>query len=142
VLTLDGKGRVNVPARWRDLLIEKVKGQLVLTKDPSGCLGLYPPPAFAQLEAIVMELPAEDDAWRRLYLGQAVDLEIDSASRILIPPELRRWAGMKEGEPILFMGVGAYFELWDIARYETHESQGLAKGRPDPLRAMKIKVEP
>ena len=139
MLTLDGKGRLTVPARWRELLNEHVAGQLVLTKDPAGCLGLYPPPAWAQLEAVVSELPAEDEDWRRLYLGNAHDLEIDSASRILLPPELRRWAGMKEGEPIMIMGVGAYFELWDIARYEAREAHTIARGRPEKLRNVVIK---
>jgi MraZ protein len=138
VLTLDAKGRVTVPAVWREQLKESVKGQLVLTKDPSGCLGLYPPPAFAQLEAVLLKLGSDDDHWRRLYLGNSHEIEIDSASRVLVPPELRRWAGMKEGEPIMFMGVGAYFELWDIARYEAHEAEAIARGRPQALRELVI----
>jgi MraZ protein len=138
VLTLDSKGRLTVPARWRDQLLEAVKGQLVLTKDPAGCLGLYPPPAWDQLEAVLVKLDANQDHWRRLYLGHAHDLEIDSASRVLIPPELRRWAGIKEGEPVVFMGVGAYFELWNAARHDVQEAQGIARGKPPELAGLVI----
>ena len=138
MLTLDSKGRVTVPARWRDALQEAVKGQLVLTKDPAGCLGLYPPPAWEQLEAVLLRLSSEDEDWRRLYLGHVHELEIDSAARVLIPPELRRWAGLREGESVLFMGVGPYFELWDIARYEANELKTIAKGKPEALRQLVI----
>jgi MraZ protein len=61
---------------------------------------------------------------RRLYVGSATDVEIDSGSRVLIPPELRKWAGLDRD--VKFMGVGAYFELWDSARYEAREAAMLA----------------
>lgn len=138
---MDTKGRVVVPAVWRDRLLESegIKGQLILTKDPAGCLGLYPPPAFAQLEAALETLGGEDADWSRLYLGNAQDLEIDGASRILLTPELRRWAGMKDGEPIMFMGVGAYFELWDSTRHDANEAQAIARGKPEALRKLVIR---
>lgn len=137
VLTLDGKGRLTVPSKWRDQINEKVAGQLVLCKDPAGCLGLYPPPVFTQLADVLVTLTGEDaDEWRRLYLGSQNELEIDSASRVLIPPELRRWAGFEEQGKVVFMGVGAHFELWDPARSEARESQVIAKGKPEALRTL------
>jgi MraZ protein len=138
VLTLDAKGRLTVPARWRDQLMEAAKGQLVLTRDPAGCLGLYPPAAFAQLEEVVMKLPKDHERWRRIYLGQVSEVEIDSASRILVPPELRQAAGLEINKPVLFMGVGAYFELWETARYEAHAAQAIAEGQPEALRTLVI----
>jgi MraZ protein len=137
VLTLDGKGRLTVPSKWRDQINEKAAGQLVLCKDPSGCLGLYPPSVFSQLADVLVALTGEDaDEWRRLYLGSQNELEIDSGSRILIPPELRRWAGFEEQGKVVFMGVGAHFELWDPARSEARESQVIAKGKPEALRSL------
>jgi MraZ protein len=134
---LDGKGRLTVPSKWRDQINEKVAGQLVLCKDPAGCLGLYPPPVFTQLADVLVTLTGEDaDEWRRLYLGSQNELEIDSASRVLIPPELRRWAGFEEQGKVVFMGVGAHFELWDPARSEARESQVIAKGKPEALRTL------
>lgn len=135
MLTLDGKGRLTVPSKWRDQINEKAAGQLVLCKDPAGCLGLYPPSVFAQLADVLVALTGPDAAeWRRLYLGSQNELEIDSASRVLIPPELRRWAGFDEQGKVVFMGVGAHFELWDPARGEARESQVIAKGKPEALR--------
>lgn len=138
MLTLDGKGRLVVPAKWRELLQEHAQGRLVITRDQADCLGLYPPGAWAQLEAVVSKLPDEYQHWRRLYLGNAVDVEIDSASRILVPPELRRHAELKEGEEVKFMGVGAYFELWNPARYDAAEAQVRTQGRPEALRSLVI----
>ena len=135
MLTLDNKGRLTVPSKWRDQINEKLAGQLVLCKDPAGCLGLYPPPVFTQLADVLVALIGEDaDEWRRLYLGSQAELEIDSGSRILVPPELRSWAGFAEQGKVVFMGVGAHFELWDPARSEARESQVIAKGKPEALR--------
>ncbi len=131
VLTLDGKGRITVPARWRDVLMATVNGQLIVAKNPDGCLSLYPLPVWEQFEASLLALPTQNDGWRRFFVGSATDVEIDSASRVLIPPELRAWAGLED--KVKFMGVGSHFELWDVARHEAHEAMEVAKGRPEPL---------
>jgi MraZ protein len=137
VLTLDGKGRITVPSRWRDLLMAAVNGQMVVAKNPDGCLSLYPMTVWEQVEASVLALPAEDDAWRRFFIGSATEVEIDGASRVLIPPELRSWAGLERD--VKFMGVGSHFELWDIARHDAREAEAIAKGRPAPLRNLVIR---
>ena len=136
MLTLDAKGRLTVPALWRDQLIQQSGGKLVLTKDPANCLALFPPSVYAQLAAVLDSLPDEYAGWRRLYNGSLNHVEIDSASRILVPPELRRWAGFTENGSVIFMGIGTHFELWNPARNETHEAQLLAKGKPDALRTL------
>ena len=79
VLTLDGKGRITVPARYRDVLMATVSGQMVISKNPDGCLALYPLPVWEQFEAELLRLPMEQEGWRRLYVGSATDVEIDSA---------------------------------------------------------------
>lgn len=137
VLTLDGKGRITVPARWRDVLMANVQGQMVVAKNPDGCLSLYPLPVWEQFEASVLSLPTEDEAWRRFFIGSATEVEIDSASRVLIPPELRAWAGLDRD--VKFMGVGPNFELWDMARYAEREAAVLAAGRPGALRNLVIR---
>ena len=137
VLTLDGKGRITVPARWRDVLMATVQGQMVVTKNPDGCLSLYPLPVWEAFENNVLALTTEDDAWRRFFIGSATEVELDSAARVLIPPELRAWAGLERD--VKFMGVGAYFELWDSARHETREAEALARPRPDALRNLVIR---
>lgn len=137
VLTLDGKGRITVPARWRDMLVASVQGQMVVAKNPDGCLSLFPMPVWEQFETNLLTLTAEDEAWRRFFVGSATEVDIDSASRVLIPPELRSWAGLDR--EVKFMGVGSYFELWDMARHEAREAEVLAKGRPEALRNLVIR---
>jgi len=137
VLTLDVKGRITVPARWRDMLVATVQGQLVVAKNPDGCLSLYPLPVWEQFEASLLSLTTEDEAWRRFFVGSATEVEIDGASRVLIPPELRSWAGLER--EVKFMGVGPNFELWDMARYEAREAEVIARGRPEALRTLVIR---
>lgn len=137
VLTLDGKGRITVPARWRDVLMANVQGQMVVTKNPDGCLSLYPMPVWEAFENNVLALTTEDDAWRRFFIGSATEVELDSAARVLIPPELRAWAGLERD--VKFMGVGAYFELWDSARHDAREAEALARPRPETLRNLVIR---
>jgi len=131
VLTLDGKGRLSVPARWRDVLMATVQGQMIVAKNPDGCLSLYPLPVWEAFENSVLSLATENDAWRRFFIGSATELELDGAARVLIPPELRDWAGLVE--KVKFMGVGSHFELWDSARHEAREAEALALGRPEAL---------
>ena len=137
MLTLDVKGRITVPARWRDMLVATVQGQLVVAKNPDGCLSLYPLPVWEQFETSLLSLTTEDEAWRRFFVGSATEVEIDGASRVLIPPELRSWAGLER--EVKFMGVGPNFELWDMARYEAREAEVIARGRPEALRTLVIR---
>jgi MraZ protein len=137
VLTLDGKGRITVPSRWRDVLMATVQGQMVVAKNPDGCLSLYPLPVWESFENSVLSLATENDAWRRFFIGSATELELDGAARVLIPPELREWAGLVE--KVKFMGVGSHFELWDSARHEAREAEALALGRPEALRNLVIR---
>ena len=136
VLKLDDKGRITVPSKFSAVLSATVNGQLVVCKSPDGCLALFPLPVWEKFEAELLELPDDFVGWRRLFVGSATEVEIDSGSRVLIPPELRRWAGFKEAGSVIFMGVGAHFELWDPARSEVRESQVISKGKPEPLRTL------
>ena len=120
VLTLDGKGRITVPARWRDVLMSAVQGQMMVSKSHVRCLSLFPRPVWDQFETRLNALPASADGLRRLYIGSATEATIDGASRLLLPPELRAWAGLER--EVVFMGLGNRFELWDKARYDAHEA--------------------
>lgn len=137
MLTLDGKGRITVPARYRDVLMATVNGQMVIAKNPDGCLSLFPLPVWEQFEKALLDLPLDLEGWRRLYVGSATDVEIDGGSRVLIPPELRAWAGLER--EVKFMGVGSNFELWDVARYDAREAQMIAAGRPEALRNLVLR---
>ena len=131
-MTLDGKGRVTVPARHRDVLAAVAGGQMTVTKHPSRCLLLFPRPAWEQFRDKLLTLPMSAEGWRRVFLGSAMDAEIDTASRLLIAPELRTWAGLERD--VMLLGMGQRFELWDAARHAANEAEVLAAGMPESLK--------
>lgn len=131
-LALDAKGRLSVPARHRDVLAALSQGQLTLTKHPEGCLLIFPRPAWEVFREKVAALPMQAAGWRRIFLGNAMDVEIDSASRVLISPELRAAAGLSKD--VMLLGMGSHFELWDAARYAAHEAEVMQQGLPEALR--------
>ena len=89
-LALDAKGRVTVPVRHRDVLMAIADGKLTLTKHPEGCLLVFPRPAWESFRDKLLALPMAADGWRRVFLGSAVDVEIDGSSRMLVSPGRRR----------------------------------------------------
>lgn len=131
-LTLDGKGRVTVPARHRELLGALADSQLTVTKHPSRCLLVFPRPAWEQFRDKLLSLPMDAEGWRRIFVGSAMDVEIDGASRVLIAPELRAWAGLERH--VTLVGMGSRLELWDSERHAAHEAAVLAQPMPDALR--------
>jgi len=128
-LTLDGKGRVSMPARHRDALAAHCDGRVTLTRHPDGCVLVYPRPTWEVRREQIAQLPYSARALQRLLLGSAVDIDLDSAGRILVSPELRSAAGFERD--LMLLGMGAHLELWDVARLQEHERQSLAAGLPD-----------
>ncbi|MDI1257947.1 MAG: division/cell wall cluster transcriptional repressor MraZ [Aquabacterium sp.] len=130
-LALDAKGRLAVPARHRDVLQALCEGQLTLTKHPEGCLMVFPRPAWETFRDKVAALPMSASGWKRIFLGNAMDVEIDGASRFLVSPELRAAAGLSK--EVMLLGMGSHFELWDAQRYAAHEAEVMAQAMPDAL---------
>ncbi|WP_295643596.1 division/cell wall cluster transcriptional repressor MraZ [uncultured Methylibium sp.] len=131
-LALDAKGRLSVPARHRDVLSALSQGQLTLTKHPEGCLLIFPRPSWEVFREKVAALPMQAAGWRRIFLGNAMDVEIDGSSRVLISPELRSAAGLVRD--VMLLGMGSHLELWDAQRYAAHEAEVMQQGLPDALR--------
>jgi MraZ protein len=131
-MVLDGKGRVTIPARHREALHELCEDKLTITKNPKRCLTIFPRPAWEAFRARLLAMPMSNDDWRRIYVGSASPVEIDAASRVLIAPELREWAGIER--EVLLIGMGGRLELWDKTRHEAHEATVLAAGLTDPMR--------
>jgi len=121
-LSLDAKGRLTVPSRHRDALQSTPApsaSSLVLTAHPDGCLLLYPAAAWAPIRDRVMSFPSLDarfSLWKRLLVGFAEEVEIDAAWRVLISPELRKFAGLEK--PVMLVGQGSHFEIWNQAVWE------------------------
>lgn len=128
-ITLDAKGRLAFPARYRERLATRCAGQLVCTVDPDYCLLIYPLPDWEEIERKLMRLPSLNQKARRLQrlmVGYASELDLDSHGRVLIPRELREFAAL-DRQAILF-GQGNRFELWDEARWNERRDQWLADG--------------
>jgi transcriptional regulator MraZ len=120
-VNLDAKGRMAVPTRTRDPLTQGGTVGLVLTAHPDGCLLLYPATAWEPIRARVMSFPSLDrqfSVWKRLLVGFAQDVEIDTAGRLLIAPELRDFAHITR--QVMFVGQGSHYEIWDLDSWRTH----------------------
>ena len=130
-LSLDAKGRLAVPVRHRDALQALCAGQLTLTKHPEGCLMVFPRPAWETFRDKVAALPMSAAGWKRIFLGNAMDVEVDSAARVLVSPELRAAAGLTKD--VMLLGMGSHFELWDAQRYAAHEAEVMAQPMPEVL---------
>ena len=128
-LSLDNKGRLSVPTRHRDVLAAVASGQLTITRHPHGCLMVFPRPAWEQFRQRIVELPMAAQWWKRILLGNAMDVEIDGTGRVLVSPELR--AAAKLDKETVLLGMGNHFELWDKATYEAQESQAMQGDMPD-----------
>jgi MraZ protein len=125
-LVLDAKGRLAIPSRHREGLANGA-AQLIITADPSGCLLLYPVAAWEPIQARLMSLSSFDEQIRglqRLLVGHADEVEIDAAGRILIPPELRRYARLDKH--VVLVGQGRKFELWDEAAWQAQTAKAIA----------------
>jgi len=132
-LTLDSKGRIAMPARHRELLSAMGVSQLTITKHPEGSLMIFPRPAWENFRDRVSALPMEASGWKRVFLGNAMDVEIDASSRLLIAPELRSSAGLTRD--VMLIGMGSHFELWDAQRHAEHEAKVMQTEMPDSLKS-------
>jgi len=130
-LALDAKGRLNVPTRHRDALMAACNGAITLTKHPAGCITVFPRPAWEAFRAKLMEMPMGADRWRRVFIGSAVDAEIDSAGRLNVSPELREAAKL-DGK-VRMLGMGGRLELWDPDRHDAHEAETMSGDVPDTI---------
>ena len=113
-LNLDSKGRLAVPSRFRDALITRASGQLVVTADSDRCLLIYPLPDWEPIEQKLMSLSSFNAQIRELQrrlVGYAEDVAMDATGRILVPPALRSYAQLEKA--VVLVGQGHKFELWN-----------------------------
>ena len=130
---MDSKGRIAMPTRHRDILIAMGATKVTITKNPPGGLLIFPPAAWDDFSARVSALPMESSGWKRLFLGNAVEVEIDASSRLLVAPELRSFADLSRD--VMLLGMGNYLELWDKRRYDEHEAQVVASAMPESIKS-------
>jgi len=125
-LNLDVKGRLAVPSRHREALVSG-DGQVVMTAHPHGCLLVYPVPAWEPIREQVLRAPSFDRRvaqLQRLLVGYAQEETLDSAGRVLIKPELRRFAQLKK--EVWLVGMGSHFELWSDESWQRQQQDMMA----------------
>jgi MraZ protein len=117
-VTLDAKGRLAIPSRYRERILALCGGQLVTTVDRDRSLLIYPLPDWEEVERKFDRLSSVEPKARglkRLMQGYATDMEMDDHGRILLPRELREYAGLERQG--MLIGQGNKFELWDEQRW-------------------------
>ena len=124
-LNLDGKGRLTMPAKFREFLDGQDQGQVTVTLHPDGCLLIFPRAEWLKFRENIAALPMTVQWWKRKFIGSATDVEVDGAGRILISPELREAINLPK--EVLMVGMLNHIEVWDKAVYlakEAQETQG------------------
>jgi MraZ protein len=122
---------MSIPAKHRDALMQQCEGRMTLTKHPHGCLLFFPRPVWEEHREQIAAWPMSARAWQRIFLGNACDVEMDSAGRVLISPELRNAVGLEK--EVMMLGMGTHFEIWDAAKLAADEALAVAGGMPDVL---------
>lgn len=120
--TLDKKGRLSIPSRFREVLSERYDSRLVITTY-DGCLISYPYAEWQKLEEKVAELPEfkkDTRAFLRFFYSSAADCAIDKLGRILIPQSLRDYAKLEKD--VILVGAFKHVEIWSKAVWEEAES--------------------
>ena len=127
-ISLDSKGRLAVPARYRELLMNQCSGKLVCTIDvASPCLLLYPLPEWEAIETQLRRLSSmrpEERRLQRLLIGHAADCDMDKNGRFLIPAKLRQFASLEK--QITLVGQTNKFEIWSDENWQTQIESDLA----------------
>ena len=128
-LSLDAKGRLSMPVRYRQHLLDAADGQLILTVDRDRCLLLYPLPVWEEVERKLIRISsvnARARALKRLLLGHAEECGMDASGRILLPAPLREFANLDKR--VVLVGQGNKFEIWDEQAWQAWRDRLLADG--------------
>ena len=114
--TIDAKGRIIVPSKFRDALGE----HFVVTLGLDGCLFVYPNEEWEHFVTELKNLPGNKEArqLQRYFMAGACECEVDKQGRILIPNNLRNQAGLDKD--IVFVGVLSKIEIWSKERWESN----------------------
>ncbi len=126
--TVDSKGRVSIPSKFRDIISDRYDGKLVLAVDLDQCLSVYPLEEWERLEDRIKTLPTmqkEVKDFMRFFFSSATECEIDRQGRILIPPALRERSGINKN--VTFVGIINKIEVWDKRAWDARNSKNLDK---------------
>ena len=134
--TLDAKGRLSIPARFRDVLVGKGDSRMVITNfviDGERCLDIYPIDAWLTFEEEIEKKPKFDPRmvkFQNYYLGSACECSLDMHGRILIPPGLRKYADLKR--EVVLVAALAKFRVFDRGAWKKIFGEAEEKIIQDP----------
>ncbi|MFZ1343119.1 division/cell wall cluster transcriptional repressor MraZ [Thiothrix eikelboomii] len=132
-ISIDTKGRLSMPSKYRDAILASAAGQIVITVDHvDQCLLIYPMDQWLKVEQALMSLPNLSRRVRnmqRLILGHAAELELDVQGRVLLPAPLREYAGLDKR--VVLVGQINKFELWDADQWQQARDLWLQEARAD-----------
>ncbi len=123
-LSIDEKGRLNIPSRFRDVLKGRDDERLIITNDFDKCLVAYPYSEWLELEEKTSRLSMvsrEAKAFQRFFISGATECSFDKQGRVLIPPVLRDHAGLEK--EIVVAGMVKKIEIWSKSQWESELSQ-------------------
>jgi len=119
--TIDPKGRLSIPAKFRDVLA-RFDGLLIVVPNDNS-IEVHPLEEWERLEARINEKSAFDPDVRkigRLYISRAKEVSLDNVGRVLLPPDSREQGGLQRD--VTLLGPGRmYFEIWDRLRFDEYE---------------------
>ena len=127
-LTLDTKGRIVIPARYRELLRKTCEGEMAITKDPQyPALIIYPGKLWKEIsqkfEALGgLNQKVRSVQWKVLGNASVTDFQVSERMTLLIPQILRDFAQLNLKQQISLVGMGSKFELWNLENWEKKQS--------------------
>jgi MraZ protein len=126
-INLDTKGRLTIPTKYRQSLMDDCQGQLVCTVDNrQSCLLLYPLPEWDIIEEEISKFSTmnpNERRMQRLLIGYADDVEMDKSGRFVIPPTLRQHANLSK--EIMLVGQRNRFEIWSEDKWNEQVKRDL-----------------
>ena len=142
--SLDDKGRVIVPQKFRDKLGE----EFVLTIGPGRHIRVYPLPIWEAMEEQLTSADVHDELdpdliFLQRMFGNCEFVSYDQQNRLSIPRHLREWAGLREGDTAIILGSGTRLEVWSRANWDAYSAdfteenaaRAAANRKPDSSRA-------
>lgn len=140
-INMDAKGRIAIPQRFRDGLVELCGGHVVATAHTEErCLLIYPEPKWSAIQEQVEKLPnikPKARRMQRLLLGYATHLDIDGNGRVLLPPTLREYARLEK--KLMLVGQGSKLELWNENHWNNWlDSVGEDDEMPDEVLSLSL----
>ena len=128
--SLDAKGRLSFPVKYRDEIAGKFGSELVITTALDGCLDCFPMAEWVKVEEKINALPSsrrEIKKFKRFYISGAVEISLDKQGRILVPPTLRTWAGLNgDCKSVVLAGQISRVEIWSAERWAQEEQETIA----------------